>query len=78
MGPFGLDYHERHCGGCDRELLLRDGRRPVALFSPPPKLIRRSWRELYDDGRYHATNYVFCDERCEQTYLSWERNPESR
>jgi hypothetical protein len=64
-------YEERFCRLCSRQLLLHDGRKPISLFRPYPEVVTYPESEMFDDGRMHTTDYIYCNEEHHRTWLSW-------
>lgn len=55
-----------------RELLLRDGRRPLVLFGDPPPIVEETRSVLFDDHRHYDVRYRFCDEDHRAAFLRQE------
>jgi len=63
---------ERHCRQCDRELLDEHGRVLRSIFRFPVSPIIGPELEEFDDGKYYEVDYVYCKERCKQSFQSWD------
>lgn len=57
-----LSREARHCRLCDRELVLRDGRAPLALFDEAPPIVEETRSITFDNGQARDVRYRFCDE----------------
>lgn len=68
-----LSREARHCRYCDRELLLRDGRRPLVLFGPAPPIVEETRSVTFDNGQARDVRYRFCDEAHRTAYHERER-----
>lgn len=68
-----LSREARHCRYCDRELVLRDGRKPLTLFGPAPAVVEETRRVTFDNGEARDVRYRFCDERHRELFHAQER-----
>lgn len=68
-----LSREARHCRLCDRELVLRDGRKPLTLFGPAPPVVEEERTVTFDNGEARPVRYRFCDEDHQRTYHEQER-----